>query len=518
VLSTKEIKARYKIAQARKEQWRTIYEEAYEFCLPMRNLYDGYYEMDSTPGQNKMKRIFDSTAMNSTKRFANKVQASLFPPQQNWCRLVPGQEVPEPNRTEAQAVLNFYEDKMFAVMRQSGFDLALSEFLLDLAVGTACMLIQPGTGDTPIKYKSIPLYQISFDEGPDGGVGYVYRKFKLPFEVIQQEYLDANIPKEVADKYKEKPQSNVELLEVSYKKDNRFYYCLQTMEGDHKIASRELKGLPFIISRYMTVAGEVYGRGPCLDALPDIKSLNKLMEYRFKNASLSIGGVFTAVDDGVLNPQTIKIVPGAIIGVSSNGGGRGPSLQPLPRSGDPQLADIEAREFRMSIKKALLDEGLPPETGNPRTAIEIQARMQDLASNLGSAFGRLINETMFPIVRRTLTLMDEMGMIELPLKMDGLQVSIQPVSELAMANNMTKLQPLFQYLQIAQGLGQAGMMALKQDKIADYILDAMGVDARLRNTPEEQKQMVENLQAQAQAMAQMQQQQPAAAPEPEGAA
>ena len=204
--------------------------------------------------------------------------------------------------------------------------------------------------------------------------------------------------------------------------------------------------------------------------------------------------------------------------MSSNGGGRGPSLQPLPRSGDPQLADIEAREFRMSIKKALLDEGLPPETGNPRTAIEIQARMQDHASNLGSAFGRLINETMFPIVRRTLTLMDEMGMIELPLKMDGLQVSIQPVSELAMANNMTKLQPLFQYLQIAQGLGQAGMMALKQDKIADYILDAMGVDARLRNTPEEQKQMVENLQAQAQAMAQLQQQQPAAAPEPEGAA
>ena len=164
MLNPKEIKKRYKIAQARKEQWRTIYEEAYEFCLPMRNLYDGYYEMDSTPGQDKMKRVFDSTAMHSTSRFANKIQSALFPPQQNWCRLMPGEDVPPDNKIQAQQVLDLYADKMFSVMRQSGFDLALGEFLLDLAVGTACMLIQPGTGDVPIKYTSIPLYQISFED------------------------------------------------------------------------------------------------------------------------------------------------------------------------------------------------------------------------------------------------------------------------------------------------------------------------------------------------------------------
>ena len=262
--------------------------------------------------------------------------------------------------------------------------------------------------------------------------------------------------------------------------------------------------MPFVVSRYMVVSGEVYGRGPCLYALPDIKTLNKVMELTLKNASLSIGGVFTAVDDGVLNPQTIKIQPGAIIGVSSNGGGRGPSLAPLPRSGDPNLSQIQANELRMAIKKALLDEGLPPETGNPRTALEIQQRMKELSQNLGSAFGRLINETMFPIVRRTLQLMDEMGMIELPLKIDGLQVTINPVSELAMANNMAKLQPLLQYMQMAQGLGPSGMMALKQENIASYILDMMGIDARLRNTPQEIQQQQQMMMQQAQAAMQQQ--------------
>ena len=80
-LSVQELKKRYKRCEDHKNNWRTIYEEAYEFALPMRNLYDGYYEGD-VPGQNKMKRVFDSTAVHSTARFANRLQSSLFPPQQ----------------------------------------------------------------------------------------------------------------------------------------------------------------------------------------------------------------------------------------------------------------------------------------------------------------------------------------------------------------------------------------------------------------------------------------------------
>jgi len=52
-ISPQEILKRRDKADARKEEWRTIYEECYEFALPQRNLYDGYYE-GKTPGQNKM--------------------------------------------------------------------------------------------------------------------------------------------------------------------------------------------------------------------------------------------------------------------------------------------------------------------------------------------------------------------------------------------------------------------------------------------------------------------------------
>ena len=70
-------------ADARKDQWRSIYEECYEFALPQRNLYSGFYDGKS-PGQDKMARVFDATAINSTQRFANRIQSALFPPYRNW--------------------------------------------------------------------------------------------------------------------------------------------------------------------------------------------------------------------------------------------------------------------------------------------------------------------------------------------------------------------------------------------------------------------------------------------------
>ena len=39
-MTVEQILKRHKRADARKEEWRSVYEEAYEYCLPMRNLYE----------------------------------------------------------------------------------------------------------------------------------------------------------------------------------------------------------------------------------------------------------------------------------------------------------------------------------------------------------------------------------------------------------------------------------------------------------------------------------------------
>ncbi len=507
-LKPNQLKKKYDQNNSHKEHWRSIYEKAYELALPNRNLMDGYYENNS-PGQDKMSRVFDSTAIDSTQKFANRLQAGLFPPSAQWCRLTPGSEIPKERKIETQQVLDGYTERMFDIMRQSNFDQCMGEFLLELAIGTAVMLIQPGDEVTPIRYTAVPTFLISFEEGPFGTVDKVYRRMKRPFDILDQEFPDINIPQEMKTRYIGRESEVVELIEATYydKNTGRYHYQIIDDTGQYELVYRDLKSFPWVIARYMKVANERYGRGPVLTALPDIKTLNRVLELTLKNASLTIAGVYTAIDSGIVNPNSINLVPGAIIPVSSNGGPRGADLQPLPRSGDPQLSQIITNDLRMNIKKILLDESLPPDNMSARTALEVAERMKQLSQNLGSAYGRLINETMYPVVKRTLEVMDSLGIIQLPLKVNGLQVKIQPIGEIAMATNMVKVNKLMQYVQIASSLGPTGQMTFKVEEICDIISESMGLDMRAITTFEERQQMQQVMEQQIQAQAQLQAQQ-----------
>ena len=241
----------------------------------------------------------------------------------------------------------------------------------------------------------------------------------------------------------------------------------------------------------MKVAGEVFGRGPLVTAIPDIKTLNKTLELLLKNASIACAGVYTAADDGVINPSNIRITPGSIIPVARNGGPQGASLAPLPRSGDFNVSQIVINDLRMNIKKTLLDDTLPPDNMSARSATEIVERMKELAQNMGSAFGRLITETMVPIVARVLSIMDSKGLIQLPLKVNGLEVKIVPISPLAKAQNLEEINEIMQFVQIAGSLGPGGIAEMKPDLIATYIGDKLGIPSNLRTTPEEKQTIIQ---------------------------
>ncbi len=516
--SVEQIMKRHDAAQRRKDNWRQIYEDCYEFGLPQRNLYDGYYEGGGSPGQNKMARVFDSTAINAVQRFANRIQSGLFPPYANWCRLEPGADIPQDRAIEAQAALDIYSEKMFSVLRQSNFDLAMGEFLLDLSVGTAVMLIQDGDDMTPIRFTAVPQYLVAIEEGAHGKVDNVYRRMRLKGEAIQQHWQDAELPDRLQRMIADKPTQEIELLEATLYDIEQGDFCYHVIwpEGKSQLLMRRMKSSPWIVARYMKVAGEVYGRGPLVTAIPDIKTLNKTLELLLKNASLSIAGVYTAADDGVLNPQTIRIAPGAIIPVARNGGPQGESLRQMPRSGDFNVSQIVINDLRMNIKKILLDDTLPPDNMSARSATEIAERMKELASNLGSAFGRLITETMVPMIARILYVMDERGLIEMPLKVNGLEVKVVPISPIAQAQNMGDIEKIMQWVQMSSALGPEGQMAVKTGSIPDYVADKLGIPADLRTTPQERQQMMEQAAAMMQAQAQAEAQGQAPAPAPEG--
>jgi hypothetical protein len=136
--------------------------------------------------------------------------------------------------------------------------------------------------------------------------------------------------------------------------------------------------------------------------------------------------------------------------------------------------------------------------------------MKELSQNLGSAFGRLINETMIPLVSKILQVMDDRGIIDMPLRVNGLEVKVAPVAPLAMAQNMEDVTNVMQFVQMAQGFGPEGQATPKMGEITDYIADKLGIPTRLRNDSAERQY---NLQQIAQQAAQVAEQNPEAVPE-----
>jgi hypothetical protein len=89
--------------------------------------------------------------------------------------------------------------------------------------------------------------------------------------------------------------------------------------------------------------------------------------------------------------------------------------------------------------------------------------------------------------------MDDRGIIDLPLKVNGLEIKVTPVSPLAMSQNMDDVQNIMQFAQIAQQAGPEGQMMLKMDALQDLIGDKMAIPQSVRNSPEEREMLKQQM-------------------------
>lgn len=499
---------RYKQAEQVFEQWRAIHEDAYAYCLPQRNLYNTDY---STQGEKRVDRMFDSTGQSSLMRFAARIHSELMPPFQRWVELKAGPLVPEELRNDIDAQLEDINQKMFAVLQASNFDVAAPEMLLDLGIGTGCMMVEKGPDiENLLKFTTVPLAHAMLEESPDGQVVGVYRKWKqIEIRYIELKWADATLPGALAKKAADEETAKTDLIEATFMdlKTREWHYIVIYMESSEKtdgaaLVERSLKGNPWLTPRWMKAPGEPYGRGPAIIALPDIKTQNKMVEFILKNAALNIAGVYTGVDDGVLNPNAVAITPGAVIPVRSNGGTRGPSLQELRTAGDLSFAEVEMEKLTLRIQQILLDRQLPPDTGPVRSATEIVERVKQLVSDLGSPFGRLMREFITPMVQRVLQIMTDAGLIQ-PVKVNGLTVTAQIVSPLAQQQNLNEVEAVVRGLQVLASISpEIMMLSAKVEALGPWILQRFGTPARFIRSDSER----EGLQKMAGAIAVQQQQ------------
>ena len=242
---------------------------------------------------------------------------------------------------------------------------------------------------------------------------------------------------------------------------------------------------PCICFRWSKCAGEVYGRGPLMNALSAIKTTNLTIELILENAQMSISGIYQMDDDGVVNPDTIQLVPGSIIPKAIGSAG----LQPIQAAGGFDVAQLVLGDMRLNIKRALYNDMLGNPDRTPASATEVAERMADLSRRIGSAFGRLQAELVQPVLQRVIYILKKQGRIDLPT-VNGREVKIKSVSPLAQAQANQDITSVARFLELIQGRLCPAMMQLlvNYEATADFLAKNFGVPDTLIRDANDSKQ------------------------------
>lgn len=496
-------------AWARKMKWDQLLRECFAYAAPERSLYDTSTSGDGkdtsqNAGRRKSVHLTDSTLVSDVIKLVNRIQSELVPPQQQFANLKPGPFIQEDKKSQGLKQLQDIEAKLFGAIRTSNFDQSISEWLYDLVVaGTAFMMVF-GDDDQPLMFTPIPQSQIAMLEGANGRQDFFSRKFTMRGELIPDQWSDAKLDDNTLREYKDNPATEVTVFENTYfDKDAKLWRYEVIHEdqkatgGNAKIVEREYRISRIVAARWMKLPGEIQGRSPVMIALADAKTLNKVKELLLRNAALAVAGVWTARNDGVINANSVRIFPGAVLPVKSNGGPNGASISRLDVGGDLQLAQIVIEDLKTSINSIMMNTALPPDAGPVRSATEIIERLKQIQQDLGAPFGRMLKEGIVPMLEAALFALGEKGIVPRMqdgggIKLDSGDIDVEFTSPLAQAQNLREIETVLTWLQQLQLLPlpeQTVALAAKVEDIGVWLGQKQNVPAILMRDNNERQDL-----------------------------
>lgn len=484
-LDAKDIVGRYREAKQRRGTWEAHWQECYDYALPQRDTFQGR----QTPGAKRTDKLYDGTAPDAVDQLAASLLAELTPPWLRWFGFAPGRDLDDEERARLAEPLETAAEIMLSHFERANFAVEMHQCFLDLVTaGTACLLFEeaPAGEASAFRFTAVPLSEVVFEESASGRLETTFRRTELKIAQFKERFPKAELPEALRDlEPGRQGEAAIGVVEAVVPVAGGYQYRA-VMDTDaaagaapRQLAEGRFRHSPFINFRWLKAPGEVYGRSPVMKTLPDIKTANKVVELVLKNASIAVTGIWQADDDGVLNPATIKLVPGTIIPKAVGSAG----LTPLESPGRFDLSQLVLDDLRARIRSALLADRLGQIDSPRMTATEVLERSAEIARVLGATYGRLQSELLTPLIRRGAAILERRGEIE-ALKIDGHRVDLEYKSPLARNQARQEAQNTLQWLEAVQAMGPEAAATVDLAATARWLGRAFGVPQELMHADE----------------------------------
>ena len=507
---------------SQRSNWDSLWQRVADVVSPVKG-----FTATRTPGQRNEQNIFDSTAVSDSEKFASVMESMLTPRAQKWHSLKPK----NPDLENNQAIMEWCEyvtDMLFSLRYSARANFAgqFHEAFLSLGnFGTGAVYVADDVG-RGIRYKSVFLGELYITENAHGFIDTVYRKYSMSPQQAMAEYgADAdNLPDKLKQDFQQgKYDTSYCFIHAVIPQDDAqeklppgmrwasYHVCV-----DNKMLVRKPSGyfsFPYAIGRYITEPGEVYGRGPGITVLADIKTINQMSKVNLRAAELSVTPPLVAPTLDNLSGG-IKFMPGAVNYGTMTMDGK-PLLAPVSLAGSVPIGLEVEEQRRQVIHRAYLVDLFDILIREPgMTATQALLRAQERGMLLAPILGRMQAEMISPTVERELDIISRAGLLPPPpeelTESGGVVLSIEYDAAINRAQRSEEATAIMQTLEMALPMAQVDPAITKLFKFVEVgreLANINGMPAKLLNTPEEVYAM-----QQAEQQAQMMQQAIAAAP------
>lgn len=305
-------------------------------------------------------------------------------------------------------------EKIFDVLNSpvSNFGSQNHEVLLDwVTYGTGCMYVEEGFNDKIVRFRSYPISDIYIEEDFMGRVDTVYRIFRLTGRQALQKFHSVpsvSFRKRAGDRLDDKMDFLHYVTPNTF--DNSFpvksyYICLSTNEI---LSEGGYNEMPYMVPRWYKVSGEVYGRGPALSALPDIKMVNSMYMTLIQAGQKIADPPLLMADDDSIRP--LRMYPGGISygGIDSNGRAL---VQPFPVAANLPYSERMIGAVIQDIKEAFYVDQLLVLDSPQMTATEVMTRQEERMRLLSPQLVRLQTEYFGLLVDRVFGILGRQGFL-----------------------------------------------------------------------------------------------------------
>lgn len=503
---SKGFKSRFEKAKTIREQWAPLLEDAYDLFLPNRAEFTR-----RTKGDNRVGKLRDDTGAQSLQEFVTQLKNKLLPSQQRWSQLIPSGNVKvqiingefdEDSEKDLQVQLDRNTDILFNYIWDSNFDSAVTEALQDMSISTGALMIQEtGDLDNPLNFVCVPSTELVIEESPTGSINNVWREWEVKAEEILQLWPDKVEDKKLDTAIEKSPTKKIRIIEgtVYNYETEKFDYKVYTESADCKIIFESAyKVSPWVVFRWGKAPSETWGRGPALNCISTMATLNRLVSDLLKNNAMHISPPALVNASGFVNPTKVKIAPNQRIITKSDWTGQTAPVSYLQNGSNYQLGIGMRNEYQQQVKEAFFLHFMGGADSPVRSATEISIRNQQMLEQQTSAFTRLKRELIDQVMRRSYYVLKRVGLVQ-DLDIDGKLVSVKATSPLAQVQDMKDVEALQQYFGTIMGLGgEAGMMMASMsvdiEAVPDFLADKFKVPAALRMDEDKKRKQAQKLQ------------------------